>query len=739
MRGVLIFLIVVAACAAFPIPRQAEPKFEDFLKGFLEGIHETKKVEDLLKCLKDPEPIMAKIKQALEYFMKMTIDDLVKGFKLLFEALHELQDMLQPCLKDFKQIQKLMEAIKQMDIMKIILRILANPGAFIHDVTDCIDAFKRLDFYSAGKDIGDILYRLFLARRVTENPILEFVIGFLVGIKEQKTVDDLLKCMKNADQIIDKIMKALMKIMSLKIDDMIKGFQMLFEALLELEMMLRPCLEGFEQFKKLMEAITKINIMKLIMKILQDPIPYIRDFTDIIKSLEEGAYKDAGQDLGDILYRLFLVELAQADPTYDFLKGFLEGIHETKKVEDLLKCMQNIDPIIAKIKKALEYFIKMTVEDLVKGFKLLYEALHDLEEMLKPCLQDFKQIQRLMEAIKQMDIMKIILRILANPGAFIHDVTDCIEALKKLDFYSAGKDIGDILYRLFLARRVSENPILEFVIGFLAGIKEQKTVDDLLKCMKNADQIIDKMKQALRKILSFRVDDMIKGFQMLFEALLELEMMLRPCLEGFDQFKRLMEAISKINVMKIIMKILQDPIPYIRDFTDIIQSLEDGNFKEAGQDLGDILYRLFLTELVQADPTYDFIKGFLEGIHETKKVEDLMKCLKNIDPIIAKIKQALEYFMKMTFDDLMKGFKLLYEALHDLEEMLKPCLQDFKQIQRLMEAIKQMDVIKIILRILANPGAFIQDVKDCIEALKKLDFYSAGKDMGDILYRLFLA
>ena len=384
--------------------------------------------------------------------------------------------------------------------------------------------------------------------------------------------------------------------------------------------------------------------------------------------------------------------------------------------------------------------MKMTVDDLVKGFKLLLEAMKDLEDMLKPCLKEFEQLNKLLKAMQNIDIMKVILKILTNPGAFIHDVTDCIEALKKLDFYSAGKDIGDILYRLFLSRMmVKDNPILEFVVGFLIGIKEQKSVDDLLKCMKNADQIIDKIKQALKKILSFKIDEMIKGFQMLFEALLELEMMLRPCLEGFDQFKKLMEAISKINIMKIIMKIIADPIPYIRDFTDIIASIESGDYKTAGQDLGDILYRLFLVELFGSDPTYDFLKGFLEAIHETKKVEDLLKCLKNIDPIIAKIKQALEYFMKMTVDDLIKGFKLLVEALQELEDMLKPCIAEFEQLKKLMAAIQKFDIMKVILRILANPTAFIKDVQDCIEALKKLDFYSAGKDIGDILYRLFLA
>ena len=32
----------------------------------------------------------------------------------------------------------------------------------------------------------------------------------------------------------------------------------------------------------------------------------------------------------------------------------------------------------------------------------------------------------------------------------------------------------------------------------------------------------------------------------------------------------------------------------------------------------------------------------------------------------------------------------------------------------------------------------VQDIKDCVEAFKKEEFQRAGKDIGDVLFRLFL-
>jgi len=572
--------------------------------------------------------------------------------------------------------------------------------------------------------------------KVEADPAYDFVKGFLEAIHETKKVEDLLKCMKNMDDIIAKIKDALQHFMKLTFDEIVIGFKILIAALQELEEMLKPCLDGFKQIQKLMEALKNINLVKIVTKILLNPGAFIHDVTDCIDSLKNLKFYPAGKDLGDILYRLFLSRAA--DPPYDFIKGFLVGIHETKKVEDLLKCIKNLDSIIAKIKEALEYFMKLTFDDLIKGFKLLTEALHELEQMLQPCLDGFKQIQKLMEAIKNLNIIKIVTKILLNPGAFIHDVQDCIESFKKMDLYTAGKDIGDILYRLFISRSVNNIPIVDFLSGLLKGIHETKSIEDLISCAKNAEPILEKIKIALDLIKKMTIESLLEGLTMLFEAFLELEEILRPCLVQFTQFKKLIDAIVHADINKLIQKIIQNAFQFIADIMDAIHAFEAKEMSRAGKDLGDVLYKLFLVELeVKFDPI-DFIKGFLEGLNEKGDINNLLKCVKDIEKIVNKIIEAIGYISKMDFQNIIKGITLLLEAVSELLNELRPCSDGFEQIKKLIDAISHVDIVKLVFKILANPGPIIQDIMDCINAFNGGDFHRAGKDIGDLLFRMFL-
>lgn len=439
------------------------------------------------------------------------------------------------------------------------------------------------------------------------------------------------------------------------------------------------------------------------------------------------------------------VAAPRADPAIEFIKGFLEGIHETKPVEDLLKCLKNIDPIIEKIKKALEYFMKMTFNDILKGLQLLKEAMEDLYKVLQPCLEGFKQIKKLMEALKNVDLVKIVLKILANPLAFINDVKNCIEALKNLNMFVAGKCIGDILYRLFLARELQSSPIIDFVTGFLLGIHEERTVEDVIKCMKNADQILDKIKIAIKMIVSGNIDNIIKGISMLFEALLELEQMLKPCLEGFVQFKKLMNKIAHAKIMDVVMKILQDPAPYMEDFFDCLDALENEDFKQAGQDIGDILYRLFLVDVNVDEMTFNdivaILKGLLHGINQGQNIGNVETCLMNIPTLIDSIKELVELVKNIDWknlDKLVEALKKVFKIMELVLDGIKPCSLVPKEIDEIIKKLSEIDSKKLLEKVLKNAFKLINDITAAIKALTKADYYEFGYKLGDIVFFLLL-
>ena len=289
------------------------------------------------------------------------------------------------------------------------------------------------------------------------------------------------------------------------------------------------------------------------------------------------------------------VDLPTDNPAVEYVKGFLVGVHEPKQIEDLLKCMGNMDTIFAKLKEAMEHFMKFSFDEVIAGLKILKEAMIQLHEMLAPCLDGFEQLKKLVEAMKNWNIIKIATKMIANAIAFMKDIKECVESFQKGDFYTAGKDTGDILYRLFLNREEDGFVVADFLRGFLEGLNEKGDINELMKCANGLEDAIKKIIEAFKLILTKTLDNILSGVIILVQAVKEILTILNPCSEGFTQIKKLVEAVKKVNLIKVAMRILADLTTYINLVKDFIDNI---NFhsQQAGKDLGEFLYRLFLLE-----------------------------------------------------------------------------------------------------------------------------------------------
>ena len=192
MKAILFLLVLGAVCAS-PMMRKPElvsdqaVPFLDFLQGFLEGINIKGDINKILECVKGGEGIIEKIIQALNYLIHIDInhlEDIIKGVKLLIEAVQDIIKVIEPCSKSFEEIMNLINKIISINIMKLVWTIITNAPQFIHDITDAIDALTKGNYRQGGKDVGDIIFRLFLAS-LQSDPIIDFVKGFLEGLNEK--------------------------------------------------------------------------------------------------------------------------------------------------------------------------------------------------------------------------------------------------------------------------------------------------------------------------------------------------------------------------------------------------------------------------------------------------------------------------------------------------------------------------------------------------------------------------
>jgi molecular chaperone GrpE (heat shock protein) len=582
----------------------------------------------------------------------------------------------------------------------------------------------------------------------TDSSFVEFMKGFLEGINETGDINKLLECIHSGEEIINKIKAALELIAKKDIGSIFAGITMLVDAVKTLMSAMQPCMEGFDQLKRLMNAITHIDIMKIVMKVLTHLSEFIGDVVNAIGCFKSGDMHCAGKNVGSLLNKLFLNRMFEDEnPAIEFIKGFLVGIHEPKSVDDLMKCIKNMDSIFTMIREALGHIMKLSFEEVVTGLKILMEAMKQFHEMLAPCLDGFQQLKKLMEAMKNWDLVKIAWKIISQAVAFIHDIKECIESLQTQKFNQAGKDMGDILYRLFLSRvEPKDNKIVDFLAGFLEGLNEKGDINELMKCVKNLEQVIDKIMQALEFIKLKDPANIIKGLTLLLQAVTELLNILKPCSDGFEQIKKLLAAFSHIDIIKLAFKILANPGPFIQDVMNCIEFFKSGNLHGAGKNLGDFLYRLFLSGMIDElqinfDDIIKFVEGFLEGINEGHNFDNIEQCLKDLPNVLTDVKKAIEEIKNIDWknmDKLVEALMAIFDAFQKVLAAIKPCSKVPGDVDKIIEKLMNIDVNKLLSKIMANIMQLIHDITEGLEKLSKHDYKGFGQDIGDILFKLVL-
>ena len=259
------------------------------------------------------EPIILKMIQALQKIMTFNIMDVIEGVKLLIEAVTEFISVLKPCSEGLVQLEKLFDAIISTGIMKIVTKIISNPAPYLKDIMDCIEAFTKGNMHQCGKDLGDIMYRLYLTDLRVGNisSFVEFVEGFIEGIDQKHNFNNITECIKRAPEIWTDIVNAieLLKHIDWKnLDKLIEALLKIFDALKTILAAIKPCSKVPAEIEILIKKIMEIDFSKLIQKFQQYMFQIVSDLMAVFSDFQKGNYKDAGKQLGDILYLLVFKE-----------------------------------------------------------------------------------------------------------------------------------------------------------------------------------------------------------------------------------------------------------------------------------------------------------------------------------------------------------------------------------------------------------------------------------------------
>jgi len=268
MKALLVFL-VIAAVSANEVTFGDGPTAEDFVKGFLNGIGEKKDPGDLIKCAHKVEELIMKIHEALELILTFEIPNIIKGVTQLISAVRELNELIRPCSEGYETLKQLFFAIADADIFKVVQIIIQKSVTLMFYIINAITCYNEDKYDCLGKNLGTILKEIFLAKINGEesNPIA-FLKGFIEGLGGHFNEDDFKNCVKDFQNLFEAIKKAFEAIKTKKLDKIIEGVKILIGAVTTLVNDLKICAKDVEIIKKLIKALSNIDIGKIARKLL---------------------------------------------------------------------------------------------------------------------------------------------------------------------------------------------------------------------------------------------------------------------------------------------------------------------------------------------------------------------------------------------------------------------------------------------------------------------------------------
>jgi len=288
----------------------------------------------------------------------------------------------------------------------------------------------------------------------------------------------------------------------------------------------------------------------------------------------------------------------------DFITGFFEGLNEKGDINKLLECLHGVEKIIDKVIEGLELIITLKPDKVIQGMRMIVEAVKELLVKIKPCSEGFQQILKLLEAFKNIDIIKIAFRFIANPDFYIKEIRKAIEAFKNKDFYQAGKSVGTFLYKLFLAKAASPEDdvdvmtaIIESLKGFLRTFNKGKNVDEILICVNEFYGVSAYIKTAIEMIKAIDIKDVKTLFYAMIsvvEAVKRVILALIPCHETKQNLKDIWELIKKIDMGERIQRIMMEFFNIMRHITNADQFFKEQKFDKFGEELGHVFFLILL-------------------------------------------------------------------------------------------------------------------------------------------------
>lgn len=149
-------------------------------------------------------------------------------------------------------------------------------------------------------DIGTLTNCLLIQNDNSE-PLVDFIKGLLLGLGERKEIDSLIPCIAMGEEIIKKLIEALILVRkNPNPEGLLKGLQDFINAMKDLIKMLEPCIEGFEKLTMLMQALAVASPGQMLLKIIIHRNEFTKNILQAIESYSKRNFEQCGKAVGEL-------------------------------------------------------------------------------------------------------------------------------------------------------------------------------------------------------------------------------------------------------------------------------------------------------------------------------------------------------------------------------------------------------------------------------------------------------
>ncbi len=145
------------------------------------------------------------------------------------------------------------------------------------------------------------------------------------------------------------------------------------------------------------------------------------------------------------------------------------------------------------------------------------------------------------------------------------------------------------------------NHVIDVVKGIFTELNQKGDVTHICDCMEQVPVLVQKVEDFITGLKNINWKDMEEVFNMFisfFDAMKEVFVSLKPCVKIPADFGVLFEKIAKIDLDKLLQRIMLHSFEIFALITDALKDLNEQNYYKFGSGIGKIMYMFLLAENV---------------------------------------------------------------------------------------------------------------------------------------------